>query len=330
MTAEGQGFPFPHQDRIQGGLMLLGRRHVIGGLVGSAALSIAPRATASPMGLIIHHGSPHWWLSPDIWLANAPSTSGSPHVANPAAGSTYDVWVRVTNPTKATLSTALLKWNLEVVWAYPFAGSIPLSSLPAGDVLNSTGLDAIPGGTSVDIKCTNTWTPKTGHECIVAWTNASNIAYPSSPYLEGDAGPANNWSIAQHNFIVLPVKMRKFHLAFQVCNGVAKELSFDIAARQAPLETIEALLPGVPGGLTLLNRQGKVEHLGLVASKDASADELDQAPAQLTVTIGPQSCQAFTLGGVLPGGNALINITQTRQERVVGGLSVLAMADEQG
>jgi hypothetical protein len=34
------------------------------------------------------------------------------------------------------------------------------------------------------------------------------------------------------------------------------------------------------------------------------------------------------LGGVLAEGNALINVTQSRDKRVVGGLSVLAMAEE--
>jgi hypothetical protein len=279
-------------------------------------------------GLIIHHGSPNWWLSPDIWLAKPPSTSSSPQVANPIAGTAYDVWVRVTNPTDEQLSTALLPWLLQVVWAYPSAGSIPLSALPSDDNLTSIGLDPIAGGASVSIKCMNQWTPKTGHECIVAWTNASNIAWPSDPYLEGDAGPGINWSIAQHNFSVVPVR-HKIHFAFRVCNGAAEELSFDVAARQAPLQEIEALLPGVPGGRAVLDRPGKFERLGIVASGNASDAELEQASAELKVKIAPRSCLAFTMGGVLPAGNALINITQTRQERVVGGLSVLAMADEQ-
>jgi hypothetical protein len=34
------------------------------------------------------------------------------------------------------------------------------------------------------------------------------------------------------------------------------------------------------------------------------------------------------LSGVLLMGNALINVTQSRDERVVGGLSVLAMAEQ--
>jgi len=52
------------------------------------------------------------------------------------------------------------------------------------------------------------------------------------------------------------------------------------------------------------------------------------SPAELSVKIARQSCRRFTLAGVLPEGNALINVTQSRDQRVVGGLSVLAMAEE--
>ena len=222
-----------------------------------------------------------------------------------------------------------LPWGLQVLWAYPSVGPIPLSALPNDDILNSTDLNPIPGGKWVDIKCMAQWTPKTGHECIIAWTNASNIAYPpeDDPYLAGNAGPDINWSIAQHNFSVVSAR-HKIHFAFQVCNGAAKELSFDLAARQAPLQEIEAFLPGVPGGRTVLDRPGKVERLEIVASGNASATELERALAELKVKIAPRSCLAFTLSGVLPEGNALINVTQTRDERVVGGLSVLAIAEE--
>jgi hypothetical protein len=284
-------------------------------------------------GLIIRNGSPKWWTSPDIWVA-APGTGGSTPVANPVAGQTYDVWVRVTNSTSAPISTPLLPWLLEVVWAIPFGGSIPLSALPANDTLNSTAIDTVAAGASVEIRCANQWTPifeNGGHECLVAWTYASNIPYPDQPYLAGDAGPGDNWSIAQHNLSVLPVgpwHMRRFRYSFQICNGGREEHSFVVSARQAPLDEIEAFLPGVPGGRTVLSKPGKVERLGIVASADASAAELERAPAELIVRIAPMSCHKFTLSGVLPEGNALINVTQSLDQKVVGGLSVLAMAEE--
>ena len=284
-------------------------------------------------GLVIRHGSPNWWTSPDIWVANPPSTHSSPHVANPVAGQSYDVWVRVTNPTSQTIGSQSLWWNLQGVWAIPTAGPIPLPTSAANNIDLPT-IYGIPGGQSVDFKSLAPWTPvfeNGGHECLIAWTNASNIPYPNEPYLDGSAGPADWYSIAQHNLGVLPVGSSKRHLikyAFQVCNGADEERDFVVSARQAPLEEIEAFLPGVPGGRAVLDSPGKVERLGIVASADPSAAELERAPAELSVKIGRQSCRRFTLGGLLPEGNALINVTQRREERVVGGLSVLAMAEE--
>jgi hypothetical protein len=284
-------------------------------------------------GLIIRHGSPNWWTSPDIWVANPPSTSSSPRVGNPIAGQAYDVWVRVTNSTSQTIGSETLWWNLQAVWAIPTAGPIPLPTSAANSIDLPT-IYGIAGGQSVDFKSLAPWTPvyeNGGHECLVAWTYASNIAYPFQPNLEGDAGPGVNWSIAQHNLGVLPVGSSKRHLiryAFQVCNGAEEERNFVVLARQAPLEGIEAFLPGMPGGRAILDSPGKVERLGIVASADPSAAELERAPAELTVKIARRSCRRFTLVGALPEGNALINVTQSRDERVVGGLSVLAMAEE--
>jgi hypothetical protein len=284
-------------------------------------------------GLVIRHGSPNWWLSPDIWVANHPSTSASSAVANPVAGQKYDVWVRVKNPTGQTIGSQLLPWNMQAVWAIPTAGPIPLPT-SAANTIDLPTIFGIPGGQSADFKSIAPWIPvyeNGGHECLVAWTNSSNIAYPNQPFLDGSAGPGDWYSIAQHNLGVAPVGSSKRNLikyAFQVCNGADEERGFVVAARQAPLEEIEAFLPGVPGGRAIVDKPGKVERLGIVASADPSAAELEQARAELTVKIAARSCRRFTLGGVLAEGNALINVTQSRDERVVGGLSVLAMAEQ--
>jgi hypothetical protein len=122
---------------------------------------------------------------------------------------------------------------------------------------------------------------------------------------------------------------RPFHYAFQVCNGADAERGFVVEARQAPLSEITSFLPGVPGGRTVIDKPGKVEHLGIVASARPDPAELEAASAVLSaIKIAPRSCRAFTLGGSLQEGNALIHVTQSLDKRVVGGLSVLVMAEE--
>ena len=63
--------------------------------------------------LIINRGSPNWWLSPDIWVA-LPSAPNTP-VADPIAGTTYEVQVRVYN----NYDLPVTDWNLFVCWAIP-------------------------------------------------------------------------------------------------------------------------------------------------------------------------------------------------------------------
>jgi hypothetical protein len=116
---------------------------------------------------------------------------------------------------------------------------------------------------------------------------------------------------------------------FQVCNGADDEREFVVAAWQAPLKQIANFLPSMPGGRTVLERPGKVNHLGVVASAKVDPAELEKAPASLArVKVPRRGVRPFTLGVILEKGNALIHVTQSLDGRVVGGLSVLAMAEE--
>ena len=110
----------------------------------------------------------------------------------------------------------------------------------------------------------------------------------SSPNSTETRAQATTGSIAQHNLGVVAAGSSKRHLikyAFQVCNGADEERGLVVAARPAPLEEIEAFLPGLPGGRAILDKPGKVERLGIVASADPSDAELEQARAELTVKI---------------------------------------------
>jgi hypothetical protein len=268
-------------------------------------------------------------------LGNLPSSSDSPPgIINPTAGTVYDVYVRVWNPYPLPVTD----WNLFVCWAIPTAGPIPIP--PVGQLLNGAPLGSpisVPSGGPgfyKIFKTSMTWTPSfenAGHECLVAVTYDQTIGFPWPSSLPGDAGPTADYSIGQHNLGVLPVPMhmKRFEYAFQVSNGADEEREFVVEARQAPLSEIAAFLPGVHGRRTKIDKPGKVERLAIVASAKPDPDELEAATAfQLPVKIAPRNCRAFTLSGNLHEGNALINVTQTLDKRVVGGVSVLVMSEE--
>ena len=235
-------------------------------------------------------------------------------------------------------------WNLFVCWAIPTVGPIPVP--PAGQMLNGTPYGSpvsVPTGYPgySQIFTANTpWTPvyeNGGHECLVAAAYLQVIGFPFAAGLNGDAAATGDYSIAQRNLGVLPVghmkKPRRFSYGFQACNGADddadEERTFVLTARQAPLSQIAAVLLEVRGGRAVIDRPGKVEGLGIAASHKCGEAELEGATAVLSsVKIPPRSCHPFTLTGILQTGNALIHVTLTQDKRVVGGISVLAMADE--
>jgi hypothetical protein len=283
--------------------------------------------------LSIKKGTPHWWLSPDIWVTPVGDPTTPPGVANPIAGKAYNVSVNVHDNYTDPVDSG---WNLFVCWAIPTAGPIPVPTAASGQILNNAAITVpVPAMSLVTLQTAMTWTPtfaNGGHECLIAMAyNEQAIGFPGGP-LNGDAPDTAASSIAQHNLGVLPVgshMSRRFQYAFQVCNGAGQERGFVVGARQAPLSEIVDFLPGVPGGRTVIDKPGKVEHLGIVASAQPNPAELEAAPAVLpSVKVAPHSCRAFTLSGSLQKGNALIHVTQSLDEWVVGGLSVLVMTEE--
>lgn len=278
--------------------------------------------------LTIEKGSPHWWLSPSIWATPVSDPTTPPGVGNPIAGDAYNVSVIVKDLYDEPVDSG---WNLFVCWAIPTAGPIPIP--PAAQVLNNAPIPPVAAMGFVQVETAQTWTPSFengGHECLIAVAyNEGAVGGLPVASLDGNAPDTDVFSIAQKNLGVVQVKKhmkRPFHYAFQVCNGAPEERQFVITARQAPLSDIAAFLPGMPGGRSILDKPGKFERLGVTVS--AKPAELDAAAAVLSsVGIPPRSCQPFTLSGVLEEGHALIHLTQSLNGRVVGGLSVLVMAE---
>ena len=101
-----------------------------------------------------------------------------------------------------------------------------------------------------------------------------------------------------------------------------------IAAHQGLLSDIEPFLKGLPGNLTANEEPGKVEKLGFVTSACPDLSEYDTAKTVLDQTkLAPFAGTGFSLVGTLEAGAALIHVTQTFDDQIVGGLSVLILHD---
>lgn len=148
---------------------------------------------------------------------------------------------------------------------------------------------------------------------------------------DGTDTGGGDYSIAQHNLGILPVGsgIQGFRYPFQVFNGAGEEREFVVTARQAPLSELEPFQRGIPGGLKFMERPGKAEEVGAFVQPDREPADSKPWPAiPSPVLIKPHSSRMFALAGKLQRGNAFLHVTQTFRGRVVGGLSVLVMAEE--
>ena len=294
--------------------------------------------------------SSQWWNSPAIWVTAQGDPSTGPKVASPVVGKPYTVWVEVQNPFLQEYNGG---WNLFVCWGIPFTGT--MATVTSEQILNgnmSSGgspqglpiaVGSIPAATPTSLgtaalQAATTWIPSLengGHECLLAALyNEQFIAtVGTSVLLDGDLrwNYALDITVAQHNLTVVQSTGGMRHLPpyhFQVWNSSNEARDFEVAAWQAPLSGIEPFLSGIKGGrAAVFDSLGKVEHLGLVAGAKTDQAQLEKAPDRMRVRIPPRSSHPFTLGIGLSKGNALINVAQSLDGRIVGGLSVLAMAE---
>lgn len=287
--------------------------------------------------------APNWWLSPAIWVTE--TTPPYSIVGSPVAGKTYNVQVQVENPYPELVSGG---WSLLVFWSVPIVGGFPLaystsppSPLQSENILNGQlkggyweGLpitQTVPGPGSVTIQAAKSWTPSFengGHECLIAFAYLEQATGLPLTTVQGNDPWTQVSTVGQHNLGVLAAThMRHFSYPFRVSNALAESHAFDIAAQIAPLSSIASFLPNLPGGRSILDQAGKVEHLGLIEGDGKSADHHGRSATLAGVHVPRGSHRTFSLVGTLPHGNALVNITQSLDGRVVGGLSVLLMGE---
>lgn len=264
-------------------------------------------------GLVIDHGSPSWWLSPNVWVV--PTTTpgeGSPGEIAPVVNQHYYIVANVRNITNADILNATVYFW----WANPSLGILTSAN---AKLIGTSSVSVLAGQTNSTLELTP-WVPSfvnNGHECIIAAVVTGGGSPPS--VLDGQNDP----TVAQRNLgVVLTGPHGRFHYPFQVCNPSRVEQTFVVQARQAPIDDAKSFFKDH------FPEHGKLQKHGFLRSSCPDPEEYgDAKPILEGVKLAPFSCTGFTLVGTLEGEPVLLNVTQQVGDRVVGALSVLITSE---
>lgn len=263
--------------------------------------------------LEIRDGDP-WWLSPDVWTVPG-DPEGTPGA--PIAGSPCFLWARVRNNGSSNVANATVRFY----WANPATGFNRNTATQIG-----TSFVSLPSGTVAEVLCLTPWIPtivNNGHECVLA--EAFHDIFDPLP-----SGPTFNVPtdrhVAQRNLTVMQAVTGFFHVAFEIHNTSRKPRSFDLHVREGKLAGLRPLaeyLKEITPFLTQDNEAGKA---GLLAELCPTEADLKYAKPKIEgLKIAAHGRAGLSVAGRVKGPASLFHVEQWDGERLVGGLSVLAV-----
>lgn len=201
--------------------------------VGSASASPAARTRLRSSGadLLIRDGSPHWWLSPDIWVVPGTDPNGTP--GTPAAGDVAYVWARVQNTGREDAVGVQLRFY----WGNPSVQMFYSTLNPIG-----TAFADVAAGDTQEVLCLVPWnvvTVNDGHECLVVVASL-----PDDPPLPDAVDPVGYPNVAQRNLTLASAGKSDFKLTLTVTAGRREPKRVRISALvggELPKETLPTL-----------------------------------------------------------------------------------------
>ncbi|GAA3739568.1 hypothetical protein GCM10022225_23380 [Plantactinospora mayteni] len=173
--------------------------------VGSAWASSGAghRLRSTGADLLIRDGSPHWWLSPDIWAVPGTDPNGAP--GTPAAGDVAYVWARVQNTGRDDAIGIQVKFY----WGNP---SVQMFYSTLNHI--GTAFADVAAGETQEVLCLVPWnvvTVNDGHECLVAVASL-----PGDPALPDAVDPVGYPNVAQRNLTLASAEKADFKLTLTV------------------------------------------------------------------------------------------------------------------
>ncbi|WP_422771895.1 hypothetical protein ACN28C_01910 [Plantactinospora sp. WMMC1484] len=291
------------------------------GGVGSAAASsgAGTRLRTTGADLLIRDGSPHWWLSPDIWAVPGTDPNGPP--GTPAAGDVAYVWARVENTGREDAVGVQVRFY----WGNPSVQML-YSTLN----LIGTAYADVEAGDTQEVLCLVPWnvvTVNDGHECLVAVASL-----PGDPALPDAVDPPGYPNVAQRNLTLVGAEEKddfkltltvsapkrapkKIRISAEIGGELPKEALWTLGlAERRPVEKAVVEVGFSPKPITDPNDGiGEPE---LVVEVPAGRS----VPVHLTVRGGT---------GLGTGEYQLVEVREDDGERLLGGISFAVVGKEE-
>ncbi len=269
--------------------------------------------------LEIRDGDP-WYMSPDIWIVPGNDPEGA--AGMPVAGQSAYMWAHVRNKGTTPVTNA----NVRYYWADPSLGVTRNSAHLIGQSFVS-----LDGGEGRDVLCLTPWLPEfvnNGHECVVAEAFHDSVD-PLPP--GADFNVKTDRHVAQRNLSVALAAMGTSMMMMQMfaINPMQEEKTFTVRARQGKLATLKPHRKTL-GDIKIPRRDGKITW-ALTENSCLTEGEFEKVKGKkLEITLPPGTRKPVQLAARVGGAGALIHVEQVEGRRVIGGLSVLALAPPKG
>ncbi|BCJ62047.1 hypothetical protein [Micromonospora endophytica] len=287
------------------------------GGIGSAPASAAAgtRIRSTGADLLIRDGSPHWWLSPDIWVVPGTDPNGVP--GTPAAGDVAYVWARVQN----TGGKDAVGVQVRFYWGNPSVQMFYSTLNPIG-----TAYADIDAGDTQEVLCLVPWnvvTVNNGHECLVVVATL-----PGDPALPDAVDPVGYPNVAQRNLTLLGAEQEDFKLTLtvQAAKRVPKKVRISAAiGGELPKDALYTL------GLTERRPVDKtLVEIGFSTKPITDpADGVGEPELTIEVPAGRSVPVHLTVRGgteLAAGEYQLVEVLEQDGDRVLGGISFAVVA----
>jgi hypothetical protein len=268
--------------------------------------------------LMIRHGSPDWWESPDIWVVPGTDPNGPP--GTPVAGGPAYLWARVTNQGDVDA----FQVQVDFWVANP---SLQIRKSTSNHI--GTAFADVPAGTSQDVLCLVPWNVTIfngGHECVVV--EASSPADPlSPPPADPDVLDALTYrQIAQRNLSVAAMSgQARREIILQLNAGERADKTIDVEARiggtvaQSALESL---------GLRVTREAGADRISGILSEHSLCGSAKPEGHERLQVRVSRGTSSAVFLNVAVrkdlkPEEYGVVRVVARDHGRTIGGLSVV-------